>query len=129
MAPNLSAAFSPFFSLWDYVPPNLLTYRQRAGITDVRSDRKTSIAWTRVHAIPITSTCLIWSLSNHDRRAHRSPHGITRSMDLHQCEGCAITIGRPPWRPIFFSLWRLMERQISVGRTTTDRTTRSSSDD
>ena len=54
--------------------------------------------------------------------------GVTRSMDLHQRECRAIAIRRPRWRPIFFSSWRRMERQISIGRTTTDGTTRSSSD-
>ena len=87
---------------------NLLTYKRCGSITYVRSDRETSIAWTRVHAIPITSTCLIWSLSNRDRRptwwhvealeSDRLPSLIEpwivifvdRDHDLHRTDGIAI---------------------------------------
>ena len=41
--------------------------------------RTAKIAWTRVHAIIKSGTCANDNLSDRDRRAHRLPHGATRS--------------------------------------------------
>ena len=58
----------------------------------VNNDRKALIAWTRVHAIIKSGTCVKDTLSGRNRRAHRAPHGITRSAYHHQGGARAIAI-------------------------------------
>ena len=58
----------------------------RQALDLVSNDRKASIAWTRVHTIIKSSTCVKATLSGRDRRDHRAPRGITRSDYRHQRE-------------------------------------------
>ena len=68
---------------------------ERQELDLVSNDRKASIAWTRVHAIIKSGTCVKATLSGRDRRAHRAPRGITRSAFHHQREYRSIAIRRP----------------------------------
>ena len=118
-APPFKLTFSPFFFRVGLCSHTVLMGRRR-GRTPRR--RMQSDVGDRVDPSPRdwqSGTCVKATLSGRDRRTHRSPCGVTRSMDLHQRECHAIAIGRPRWRPILFSSWRRMERQISITRTIT----------
>ena len=58
----------------------------RQALDLVSNNRKASIAWTQVDAIIKSNTCVKATLSGRNRRAHRAPHGITRSVYCHQQE-------------------------------------------
>ena len=116
-APPFKLTFSRFFFRVGQCSHTVLMARRR-GRTPRR--RMRSDGGDRVDPSPRhrqSGTCVKATLSGRNRRTHCSPRGITRSMDLHQRECRVIAIGQPRWRPILFSSWRRMERQISITQT------------
>ena len=75
------------------------------------------IAWTRVHAIIKCSTCVLVTLSDHDRRDTRWPRGAWRIVRSSSTEDRAIVIWRPPANPRG-TLWRVGSSSgaIFIGR-------------
>ena len=79
-----------FYSVWDYVPTETYICRTRGSIGAVGSKRKVSIAWTRVHAIFITTRALKLGLSEMDRRLIWRHVDTQGEPDPHQ----TVAIGR-----------------------------------